>query len=120
MSNRLVLPSPSIDIIPSPVIVFTQIDAQRAVAKAPIILMPDYENVAAVIAVTTPPILMEKCCLFIVTHHAKSKRTGKTRVMGSWQIKLPLQPTEEMHVFRLAWPTEEAAPINGHDVTSPA
>jgi hypothetical protein len=105
--RNLILPPSSVDIVPGPIVLYTEIDARRAVSQAPIILRPDHDNVVATLTMTNPPLLAERSCVVIITHHVKSHRTGKMKVAGSWQLKLPVVATDEKHVFKLTWPAEQ-------------
>ena len=119
--KSLILPPPSIDIIPGPIVLYTEIDARRAVSQCPIVLRPDHQNVVATLTMTDPKLLNQRSCIIIITHHVKSNRTGKMKVAGSWQIQLPIVGTDEDHIFKLTWPTEQqnGTERNGVEVPSP-
>lgn len=116
--RNLVLPPAAVDIVPGPIVLYSEIDARRAVAQAPIIIRPDHDNVVATLTITNPQLLCARSCLLIITHHVKSHRTGKLKTAGSWQLRLPVVGTDERHVFRLTWPTEDSNG-NGHAEPQP-
>jgi len=103
-------------IVPSPIVVFTRDDAIRAARTAPIKELPDHENAIIVMTAISPEGVITRKASFIVTHHAQSHRTKKMRVMGSWEVKgIPvLRSPDHLHIFNVAWPPD--APVVQDDV----
>ena len=115
--QNLILPPAAVDIVPGPIVLYTEIDARRLAAQCPVIVRPDHDNVLATLTMADPKLLCERRCLVIITHHVKSKRTGKMKVAGSWQIRMPIVGTDERHVFKLVWPTDDGANGKQAEVT---
>ena len=93
------------ELVPTPVIVFSKKDAERAAEICPIKPVKDHENLIAVTVILPPEELSKGRCIMIVTHHTQGMRNGKpkSRVRGSWQIPLPikLHNKDDRHVFEV-------------------
>ena len=93
------------ELVPTPVVVFTKKDAERAAEICPINPVKDHENLIAVTVILPPEELAKGRCMMIVTHHTRGMRNGKPkdRVRGSWKIPLPikLHNKDDRHVFEV-------------------
>ena len=89
--------------VPSPVVIFFKEEADKLVEKCPIDLVHDHDNIIAIMATTTAESITAGCADFIITHHTRNRKNGKTRDRGSWKVVVPLiRPDErQRHVFRV-------------------
>lgn len=95
------------DIVPSPIVVFTKHDANLAARSCPIVEEFDHVNVIIVASSITADQVIARVADLLVTHHAQSKRTKETKVVGSWLVRdIPVKQRAELHQFDLAWPED--------------
>lgn len=108
IDNATISDAGKMQIVPSPIVIFTKNDAIRAARQAPVKELPDHENAVIVMSSITAEGVITRRASLVVTHHAQSHRTKKMRVMGSWEVKgIPVERCEELHQFKIVWPAED-------------
>ena len=90
-----------------PVVIFTQKDADEAVAKCPIKKIDNCENYVAVVAFAKPEDLKDGVAQMQITHWAKKISTGKAKIRGQWNVRIMCGPVvmdagdESKHIGRV-------------------
>jgi hypothetical protein len=77
-------------IIPLPVVIFTEADAEAIAALTPAEPLPGFDHAVAVVGFTDPAGLAKGEAVVRVTHHAKKHKNGKERIVGQWDVKVPI------------------------------
>ncbi len=107
ISNVPASDSAKMDIVPSPIVIFTKHDANLAARQCPIVEQKNHVNVVIVTTSIRTDQVIRLCCNFLVTHHAQNIDTGESKVVGSWEVKdVPVIQNGERHQFTVRWPEE--------------
>lgn len=96
---------PELPVVCAPVVIITQEESEKLAAWAPIKLVKNCNNAILVAGGATPETLSRGMGDIFIVHHAQNKVSGKARVVGQWQIPVPVLGLDfrggSTHIFRV-------------------
>lgn len=89
------------DIICTPVLTFTQSDANHVAGKCPYKFVEGKENLLAVFPFLDKEGIESRTGVLHVVHYVKNDKTDEQGIEGEWQCKVPILQTPNKHIFQV-------------------